>query len=169
MAGERRHKPYREFLLGEPCCCYPCTASVVIHHNTFGQPDQHSKSIPGKRGKGQRASDDEGMPLCNHHHRQLHDLSGYFGGWDKTQLRTWQDAQVQRLRNTYAMRHPEPCPAPVMPSPSPRRARAVAPGREAFLQEVADWAGNKRLKDHEHQLIHDLINDLRATGAGSEF
>jgi hypothetical protein len=108
MAGESRHKPYREFLLGEPCCCYPCTASVVIHHNTFGQTEQHSKSIPGKRGKGQRASDDEGMPLCNHHHRQLHDLSGYFGGWGKAQLRIWQDAQVQRLRNIYAMRHPEP-------------------------------------------------------------
>jgi hypothetical protein len=59
-------------------------------------------------------------------------------------------------------------PEPGRPA-APRRVRAAAPGREAFLQEVEAWAGDKRLKDHEHQLIHDLINDLRATGAGSEF
>jgi hypothetical protein len=135
MAGESRHKPYREFLLGEPCCCYPCAASVVIHHNTFGQPEQHAKSIPGKRGKSQRASDDEGMPLCNHHHRQLHDLTGYFGGYDKAQLRAWQDAQVQRLRNVYAMRHPEPCPAPRMPSPAARKRI----GSGWTVAGVRDW------------------------------
>jgi hypothetical protein len=59
-------------------------------------------------------------------------------------------------------------PEPGRPA-APRRELGAAPGREAFLQEVEAWAGDKRLKDHEHQLIHDLINDLRATGAGSEF
>jgi hypothetical protein len=51
--------------------------------------------------------------------------------------------------------------------PSAPRKRATTEGpreREHFLEEIADWAGAKRLKDHEHALIHDLINDLRAGG-----
>lgn len=165
MANEKRHKPYREFLLGEPCCCYPCTGAVVIHHNTFGQTEQHAKSIPGKRGKSQRASDDEGMPLCNRHHRQLHDLSGYFDGWDKRQLREWQDDQVRRLRNIYAMRHPD-WPASPTPAGVARRASAKAPDvvkLSTVLDYITTWSGKRHLAPDTVQALSDLQNDLKAS------
>lgn len=165
MANEKRHKPYREFLLGEPCCCYPCRGAVIIHHNTFGQPEQHAKSIPGKRGKGQKASDDEGMPLCNHHHAQLHGLSGYFGGWEKRQLREWQDEQVQRLRNIYAMRHPEPLALPT-PAGAARRASTKAPDTvklSAVLDYITTWSGKRHLDPVTVQALSDLQNDLKAS------
>jgi hypothetical protein len=137
---------------------------VVIHHNTSGETEPHAKSLGGRRGKGQRASDTEGMPMCARHHRQLHDLTGFFGDFDKYKLREWQDRQVRELRNVYAMRHPEPAaPSAAPPSPA-KRKRATAEGpreRELLLEEIVDWAGARRLKDHEHQLIHDLLSDLR--------
>lgn len=84
---------------------------VAIHHHTAGETAPHAKSLGGRRGKGQRASDDQGMPLCFRHHKELHELRGYFADDDKMSLRAWQDAQVERLQRLYAMAHPEPLPA----------------------------------------------------------
>jgi hypothetical protein len=60
------------------------------------------------------------MPLCFKHHNNLHELRGYFAGWDKVALRVWQNEQVERLQRLYAMAHPEPLPEVV----APRRSRA---------------------------------------------
>jgi hypothetical protein len=111
MAGERQHRDYRSWLLSQPCCCQPCTGAVVIHHHTAGETEPHAKSLGGRRGKGQRASDDQGMPLCFKHHGNLHELRGYFAGWHKHQLRDWQTAQVERLQRLYAMAYPAPLAA----------------------------------------------------------
>lgn len=136
MADEYRHRDYRAWLLSQPCCCQPCVASVIIHHHTSGRTEQHGKSAPGRRGKGQRASDADGMPLCHHHHADLHDrtgLSGYFELFDRSGLRSWQDAQVERLTRLYGMAHPEPI-QPERPLESPARARHSAASSPEHVQ-----------------------------------
>lgn len=69
--------------LDEPC---PCGAS----HKPKGQAQ--------RRGKGSRAHDHDAIPLCWRHHRQLHELVGFFAGWDGQRLRAWQDQYVRELR-----------------------------------------------------------------------
>lgn len=108
MAGERRHADYRAWLLMQPCCCQPCVSSVVIHHHTAGETEPHAKSLGGRRGKSQRCSDTQGMPLCFRHHKDLHELRGFFAEEDKHSLRKWQDDQVKRLQRLYEMAYPEP-------------------------------------------------------------
>lgn len=111
MAGEKRHVPYRAFLLSQRCCVQPCTGAVDVHHHTKGETERHAKSLGGKRGKGQRASDEWGMPMCFRHHRQLHDGRGFFADHNGADLRRWQDQQVERLQRLYAMAHPPPLAA----------------------------------------------------------
>lgn len=135
MADERRHKSYRAFLLSQPCCCQPCVAPVIIHHHTAGETEPHSKSIGGRRGKSQRSSDADGMPMCNHHHADLHDrtgLSGFFADYDKYSRRAWQDQQVERLTRLYAMAWPEP----IAPSAAPKRKRV---GAGWSVAGIRDW------------------------------
>lgn len=45
---------------------------------------------------GTKNPDTATMPLCTRHHREFHDLNGYFKGWVKEQLREWQTEQVFR-------------------------------------------------------------------------
>ena len=106
MAGEATHDHYRAWLLRRPCACSPCVLPVVIHHSTIGETEQHSKSLGGRRGKGQRASDTEGISVCNRHHANFHDLRGYFQGWEKQALRDWQNKQVAELRAAYEAEFP---------------------------------------------------------------
>ena len=138
MADEYRHKSYRAWLLTQPCCCQPCVSPVIVHHHTAGETEQHGKSRGGKRGKGQRASDEDGMPMCNHHHADLHDrlgLKGFFADFDKHSRREWQDQQVERLQRLYAMAHPEPlAPAAV---PAGRAKRRTGAGWT--VAGVRDW------------------------------
>lgn len=61
----------------------------VVHHHT------------GRRGKGQRAHDHDGMPLCTPCHVGFHMLTGRFKGWCKSQLRQWQDEQCTHYRAQY--------------------------------------------------------------------
>ena len=42
-----------------------------------------------------RRHDRESMPLCLQCHHDLHNLSGLFKGWNRDELRTWQEAHVQ--------------------------------------------------------------------------
>jgi hypothetical protein len=96
---------YKSWLLKQPCACSPCVAAVVVHHHTgaptYAPGARPEKAAGGKRGKGQRASDYYGIPLCNRHHGQLHALSVYFKGWSGPKLKAWQDGQVERLRSLY--------------------------------------------------------------------
>ena len=68
-------------------CCAPgaptgCLGTVAPHHHT-----QY-------RGMGQRAVDDQTMPLCWGHHRAFHDGRGPFRDWGQGHRRAWQDEQV---------------------------------------------------------------------------
>jgi len=125
MAGEASQRDYRAWLLRQPCACQPCVAPVVIHHSTVGETEQHSKSLGGRRGKGQRASDAEGISVCHRHHANFHELRGYFAGWEKQQLRDWQNQQVDRLQRLHAMAHPEPIHA-TGKSDKPKRGKPGA-------------------------------------------
>ena len=131
MANEKLHESYRAFLLRQPCRCQPCVSPVVVHHNTFGETEQHAKSLGGKRGKGQRASDLEGMPLCSKHHRELHDMRGFFGDFDKLTLREWQAQQVRELQNQFAVQEPQPKAAT-------ERAKRCSPGAGWTVGGVLD-------------------------------
>ena len=47
-----------------------------------------------KPGVGLKAADDTCIPLCVRHHRELEDKSGFFKGWAKDEMRTWEDAMI---------------------------------------------------------------------------
>lgn len=173
MANERRHKPFREFALSQPCCCQPCVSGVVLHHHTAGETEPHGKSLGGRRGKGQRASDDQGMPLCFRHHKELHELRGFFAGWEKAQLRAWQDAQVERLQRLYAMAYPEPLPERLS-APGAFRVRGVDMAKETAAERerrrIAAWlrdrAGSRHLKVNEAAVLTDAASELEQMTTG---
>jgi hypothetical protein len=160
---------YRAFLMGRPCRCQPCIAPVIVHHNTFGDVHAGDRPLPpkalgGKRGKGQRASDTEGMSLCHRHHGQLHSLTGYFAGWDKSKLRDWQNAQVAALQAEYEA-HLEKNPPPAMPAP-PKRSAARSGDwsteRAALVEYVRDFAGQRHLTPDAVAAVSDLAEVIAA-------
>lgn len=162
---------YASWIRQQPCALCLGPGPCHAHHHTEGltydpEMERPRKALGGKRGKSQKADDVFLMPLHLRCHKHVHEFTGPCSDWSQQERRTWQDDQVKLHRNRYAMQ----CPEPVAPTATPSRTtrkRATAEGpreRELFLEEIADWAGAKRLKDHEHQLIHDLINDLRAGG-----
>lgn len=69
-----------------PCCKCGRRAPSEAHHTTFG------------RGKGQKAADNETMPLCLLCHEGLHKLNGEFKDFDQLQLREWQGQQVALMQ-----------------------------------------------------------------------
>lgn len=90
MAGE--DPGYLAWLRAGPCCLagkHPCNGPVQAHHNTSG------------RGMSQKSSDKRAFPLCMWHHRTFHDLTGYFRGWLKAQIREWQDGHSASYRKRY--------------------------------------------------------------------
>ncbi len=90
--------------------------------------------------------------------------------WTKHERDDWEMAQVGIHRNRYAMQAPEPLPTATSSRATTRRAKLTSsPERERVLEQIETWAGARRLKAEEHQLIHDLINDLRAESPGKEF
>lgn len=90
MAGE--DPEYTAFLHKLPCSMRghgPCIGAVHVHHT------------PGRKGMGQRSSDETGKPLCAGHHTQRHALSGPFKGKDKWAIRDWEDATASLCRRLY--------------------------------------------------------------------
>ena len=132
---------YRAFLLRSPCCCDPCVAAVEVHHAQHGETHipgaAPPKALGGKRGKSQRASDWWGLSLCPRHHRQLHDLSGYFVGWSGADLRVWQDKHIARLRNAFTMTEPQPIAADPTLKPGRPGAGWTAAGILSLLKQEA--------------------------------
>ena len=170
MAGEEPR--YEAWLRTLPCAKCGAEFSIEVHHALWGttyspENTRPTKAIEGARkGKGQKAHSFFSLPLCiKCHIPGIHRGGGHFSGMSLEEREAWERELHPVYRNRYAMQAPGPA-VPSMPSPA-KRKRATAEGpreRELFLEEIADWAGAKRLKDHEHQLIHDLINDLRAGG-----
>ena len=67
-----------------PCCV--CGRRGVDPHHT------------GKSGVGMKSSDRDTIPLDRLCHRNLHDLRGFFKGWDKDRRREWESAMIEATR-----------------------------------------------------------------------
>ena len=69
---------------------FPCRwcdgLPTVPHHVTFG------------RGFSKKACDTDTIPLCEVHHRALHDGTSPFKGWSKDQRRIWQLEELRLFR-----------------------------------------------------------------------
>jgi hypothetical protein len=169
MAGESPH--YVAWVLAQPCALQPCVAATECHHSTnastLGAGEEPSgKRLGGRRGKGQRGHDDQSFPLCFRHHKQFHDGSGPFAGWDKQERRAWQDQQVRLHRDRYEA-HLDKNPPLSAPAPKASKggnsALAIA-NRERG--EIVEWlrkrAGERRLSPEVFQELSDRADELEA-------
>lgn len=170
MAGDAR---YSRWIHQQPCAVCGTTIQVQGHHALYGttySPDdtRPAKAIEGARkGMAQKSHDFFLIPLClKHHEPGIHKLGNHFEGWSRSEANAWEEEQVSIHRNRYAMLAPELAPGDVRATTTrTRKARATnSPERARVLEEIETWAGARRLKAEEHQLIHDLINDLKAEG-----
>jgi hypothetical protein len=180
MADDLPH--YRAWLLTRPCRCAPCVAAVEVHHPrhspTYAPDAKPEKALGGKPGKGQRASDYYGIPICYRDHRNLHALKGFFQGWSGEQLRAWQDEQIEQLHaeyEAYLERNPHLAPEASreghrgVKKPGPRAAndavtKAVLAERNAIITALQRLAGEARHKPGEHQVLCDAIEIIEARG-----
>lgn len=55
----------------------------------------------GRKGIGQRPHDSTAIPLCQHHHRSLHSLTGCFRGWTKERRREWLSGWLEKVRSAW--------------------------------------------------------------------
>lgn len=106
MADEDR--VYTDWLRKQACCNCGTDQDVQVHHHTNGSTaplfpieDEPLGSLEAPRGRGQRAHDHWGMPLCLRCHHDLHALAGSFRKMTGRQRREWQDGQVRILRMCY--------------------------------------------------------------------
>jgi hypothetical protein len=172
MAGEDPR--YCAWLRTQPCARCAVTYGIEVHHplwaTTYSPEEARpTKAIPNaKKGKGQRCHDHFGLPLClKCHVPGIHNGGGHFAGTTPEEREHWERDEISKHRNRYAMQAPEPAAAPTRAT---RRAKAPdSPERERLLEQIETWAGARRLKAEEHQLIHDLVNDLRAESPGKQF
>lgn len=157
VANEPTQAKYRAWLLRQPCCCQPCVGTVIIHHSTVGETERHGKSLGGRRGKGQRASDAAGMPLCNRHHGNFHDLKGPFKGWEKPALRQWQNDQVAELHARFESEQPD------APTEKGKRLTSTSPAermRQRIVAHIRARAGERRLKEGEAAVLSDVADEI---------
>jgi hypothetical protein len=95
-----RNREYMIFVKTLLCC--------IEEHS----PDPHYHDDPcdpvieadhvGRRGIGQKCSDDETIPLCARHHRERHNARGIFSDLAREQMREWLDAQIRRTQTLWA-------------------------------------------------------------------
>jgi hypothetical protein len=92
MAGEDRQ--YLNWVKGLPCDlrgAHECQGPIDAHHRTGA-------------GMGLRAHDRQSFPLCRRAHRNRHDVVGYFEGWDKARLKSWELDRVAHYQALYLAR-----------------------------------------------------------------
>lgn len=73
-----------------PCALWAagrCYGEVVAHH-------------VGSHGMALKASDYQTVPVCAQHHREAHDFSGWFKGYTRAQMETWEKATVEQTLAT---------------------------------------------------------------------
>lgn len=177
MAGEDPHRA--NWIRRQPCRACGGPGPCQLHHAESGttyDPDEPppTKSAGPKRGKGQRCHDKWGMSLHMRCHGHFTDHTGPFKGMDDAARAQWEHDQVAEMRRLYDAEFPNGDPALAAKAsraarPRPRPRDPTLRAREAVLEEALDWAGQRRLLPEQTQLIHDLVNDLRAKGPDSSF
>ena len=89
---------YLRFVRALPCCAprridgfgwSGCYGIVEAHHLTGA-------------GLSRKANDNETVPLCSKHHKNLHEFTGPFRDMTREQRRDWQLNQIRRVRALYA-------------------------------------------------------------------
>jgi hypothetical protein len=171
MPGDAR---YSRWIHTQPCAVCDTTLQVEGHHSLYGttyspEDARPTKAIEGARkGMAQKSHDYFLIPLClKHHEPGIHQLGNYFEGWSRAEANAWEEEQVGIHRNRYAMQAPAPAAAPARATRPVKATSSLE--RERVLEQIETWAGARRLKAEEHQLIHDLVNDLRAESPGKQF
>ena len=88
-------KPYKAWIKTLPCVVGgPACGKVDPHHLIDGKGDE-------KKGVGQTAPDRLLLPLCRAHHDQFHDRKGFCRYWDREKRHTFQQQEVERLREIW--------------------------------------------------------------------
>lgn len=73
-----------------PCALWAtgrCFGDVCAHHVGVG-------------GMALKSSDLETVPVCVRHHREAHDFTGWFKGYTRPQMATWEKATVEQTLAT---------------------------------------------------------------------
>lgn len=88
---------YLQFLRNDTCG----VALILGHERDCWGPIDPEHEREGV-GIGQTASDDRAWSCCRSHHRQRHDLNGYFKGWPRERLRLFIQQRITVSRTRYA-------------------------------------------------------------------
>lgn len=142
---------YLRWVKKQRCVCQPCASKCEPHHSTVAPvnaPGERMKTS-GRRGKSQKSADYYAFPLCPRHHGQFHRLAGFFDGWSKIDLRTWQTRMSAEARARYER------------APMPKQVLAVW---AAPMRRPSDVLAQDFIRDNElsPQLAYDLQEMLAA-------
>ena len=94
----RKPKPgddpaYKAFIKTQPCVV--CGSDEVDpHHIINGKGD-------ARKGMGQTVPDRFLLPACRQHHEEFHHRRGFCAGWDDARRLTFQEQEVERLREIW--------------------------------------------------------------------
>jgi hypothetical protein len=165
MADEDRR--YTSWIRTQPCAVCGTTFQVVPHHAIYGttyspEEPRPPKSIEGARkGGAQRSHDYFSIPLClKHHEPGVHQLGNFFAGKSRAWANAWEEEQVGKLRNRYAMQ----CPEPAAPAASGRKASgprdAVLKERDRVVRVIRARAAERQHLPYQHQLLAELADDI---------
>lgn len=97
--GDADDPGYLEFVRTLPCCAPGCFRRFRHGQRLVWHIEAHH--VTGA-GMGKKARDDEAMPLCRQHHRDLHEFTGPFAGWTREVRQQWQLAKIADTRAAHA-------------------------------------------------------------------
>lgn len=156
---------YTSWLRKQPCCVCggppPCEVNHHTHGDTVAPGERPRKDLPtAKRGKSQRAHDWFSMPMHTRCHANMHALRGFFSGFTGTELRAWQDKQVELHRARYeAELAANGEPLPTVDEAGKALGIDILAGGSTDPRELAEHiAGIHGLDD---QVRHDVERALR--------
>lgn len=145
MAGELRD--YISWLHDQECAAVPCAnRDIEAHHG-------------GKHGMGLRNSDQQALPLCSRHHRQITsfrpDKRGFFYRWTLEELRAWERAQADASLSKYYAEQ-----AALETGTATEKQAIAALRRKGFDPKdfAVRWC---KVKELGEQLALDLARDLK--------
>lgn len=153
---------YLVWVRKQKCVCQPCASKPDPHHSTVAPTYAPGERLPkqrsGLRGKAQKSADYYAFPLCPRHHGQFHKLTGYFDGWEKVDLRNWQENMSAEARARYERR----------PKPARQDVRWGRDLKTSLAQAVAEFARELDLSDQKEFDLKRLVERARREGREEE-